>query len=105
MNIGERKKEIATLGVLGYHDGEILGYIYREIMMMAVVGDIIGIGLGYLLIDSVMRYLEFGTGGDVRLYTYFLSFAVVLMFVGITDLILRKKILNIDMTTSLKAND
>ena len=35
MNIGERKREIATLAVLGYRRGEILGYIYREIMMMA----------------------------------------------------------------------
>lgn len=105
LNIGERKKEIATLGVLGYHDGEILGYIYREIMMMAVVGDIIGIGLGYLLIDSVMRYLEFGSGADVEWYSYILAFVVILVFVGITDLLLKKKILNIDMTTSLKAND
>lgn len=105
LNIGERKKEIATLGVLGYHDKEILGYIYREIMMMTVIGDIFGIGLGCLLVDTVLRYLEFGSLADARWYAYVLSFSLIICFVGITDLLLSKKILSIDMTTSLKAND
>ncbi|MBQ3115766.1 MAG: ABC transporter permease [Clostridia bacterium] len=105
LNVGERKKEIATLSVLGYRDGEVLGYIYREIIMMSFVGDVIGIGLGYLLVDRVLKYLEFGTGSDVCWYSYLITFGVVLAFVFITNLILRKKILSIDMSTSLKAND
>jgi putative ABC transport system permease protein len=105
LNVGERKKEIATLSVLGYRDGEVLGYIYREIIMMSFVGDAFGLGLGYLLVDRVLRYLEFGTGSDVCWYSYLITFGTVLVFVFITNLILRKKILGVDMSTSLKAND
>ena len=105
MNIGERKREIATLAVLGYRRGEILGYIYREIMMMAVFGVLAGIGLGALFLWAVLGYLGFGSLADVKWYTYFLAFGIMMLFTGVTDLILSPKILGTDMTGSLKAND
>lgn len=105
LNVGERKKEIATLDVLGYHSEEILGYIYREIVMMAIVGAIVGIGMGMALVWFVLEYLEFGSLWDAKWYAYVLSFALVMLFVVLTDFLLAKKILSIDMTTSLKAND
>ena len=105
LNVGERKREIATLSVLGYHGEETMGYIYREIMMMAVVGAIVGIGLGMVLIYYVLEYLEFGSLWDAKWYAYVLSFVLVILFVALTDLLLARKILNIDMTTSLKSND
>ena len=105
LNVGERKREIATLSVLGYHGEETMGYIYREIMMMAMVGAVIGIGLGMALIYYVLTYLEFGSLWDAKWYAYVLSFVLVVLFVTLTDLLLARKILNIDMTTSLKSND
>lgn len=105
LNIGERKKEIATLGVLGYREQETLGYIYREIWMMSIVGIVIGIFLGMALLKFVLYYLEFGALSDVKWFTYLLSFVCVLVFVGVTDILLAPKILKIDMTTSLKSNE
>lgn len=105
MNIGERKREIATLAVLGYRKGEILSYIYREILIMAVAGAVVGIALGCILLHGVLRYLDFGALSDVGWYAYVASFALIICFTGITDLILSPKILGIDMTASLKAND
>ena len=105
LNVGERKKEIATLSVWGYHGKETLGYIYREIVMMAVVGAIVGVGLGMALVAFVLVYLDFGSLWDARWTAYVFSFAVVMLFVVITDLLLAPKILKIDMTTSLKSND
>lgn len=105
LNIGERKKEIATLGVLGYREEETLGYIYREILMMSVVGVVLGILLGIGLLAFVLFYLEFGAIADVKWYSYLLSFVIVMIFVGVTDLLLSPKILKIDMTTSLKSNE
>ena len=105
LNIGERKKEIATLGVLGYHDGEVLGYIYRETLIMAVFGALLGVAVGVGFVQFVLVYLEFGSIADVKWLTYVLSFVLVLAFVLLTDVLLMKKILKIDMTTSLKAND
>jgi putative ABC transport system permease protein len=105
LNIGERKKEIATLDVLGYHSAERLGYIYREIVMMAILGAIVGIGLGMALVQFVLVYLDFGSLADARWTAYVFSFVLVMVFVVITDLLLASKILKIDMTTSLKSND
>ena len=105
LNVGERKKEIATLDVLGYHSNERLGYIYREIVMMAVVGALVGLGLGMALVAFVLVYLGFGSVWDAKWTSYVFSFALVMLFVVITDLLLAPKILKIDMTTSLKSND
>lgn len=105
MNIGERKREIATLDVLGYRKSEILGYIYREIMLMVAFGALVGVGLGCILVQAVLSYLDFGSLADAEWYSYIASFALVLVFAGGTDLLLSQKILGIDMASSLKAND
>ena len=105
MNIGERTREIATLGVLGYRDREICMYIYREISLMGAVGIILGIPLGALATYVLLNYLDFGSISDVRWYTYFLSGALVVLFIVIVDMLLIRKILRIDMTTSLKSVD
>lgn len=105
MNIGERKREIATLGVLGYRDGEILGYIFREIFVMALFGAALGIGVGCILVQGVLSYLDFGSLADVEWYSYLLALAATMAFVGLTDLLLAPKILKTDMTSSLKSND
>ena len=95
---------VATLAVLGYRGREILGYIYREIMMMAA-GAALGVGLGCALVQCVLVYLDFGSLADVQWYSYLASFFLVLLFAGITDLLLIRKILRIDMAESLKANE
>ena len=105
MNIGERKREIATLDVLGYRKSEILGYIYREIMLMVAFGALVGVGLGCILVQAVLSYLDFGSLADAEWYSYIASFALVLVFAGGTDLLLSPKMLGIDMASSLKAND
>ena len=43
INIEERKREIATLKVLGYKSGEVCGYIFREITVLSVIGTALGI--------------------------------------------------------------
>lgn len=105
MNIGERRREIATLGVLGYRRGEILSYVYREILLMAAAGAVFGVGAGCALLHCVLGCLDFGSLADVRWYSYFAAFFSVLCFSGLTDLLLCPKILRIDLTASLKANE
>ena len=96
---------VATLAVLGYRGREILGYIYREIMMMAAAGAALEVGLGCALVQCVLVYLDFGSLADVQWYSYLASFFLVLLFAGVTDLLLSRKILRIDMAESLKANE
>ncbi len=102
MNIGERKRELATLKVLGYHDVEVSGYIFREIFIMATMGIIIGLPLGYALVAFVFEYLEFGSINNVQWYSYLCTVALVVVVILLVDLLLHFKYKKIDMTTSLK---
>lgn len=103
MNIGKRKREIATLKVLGYYENEVGGYIYREVFIMALMGILLGIPLGYALIYFVLTYLDFGSMADIKWYSPLLSAALMILFIGVVDLLLAKKIRSIDMTSSLKS--
>ena len=102
MNIGERKRELATLKVLGYHDLEVSGYIFREIFIMAIIGIIFGLPLGYALVAFVFEYLEFGSIINVKWTAYVFTTLLVIVVIGIVDLLLHFKNKKIDMTTSLK---
>ena len=102
MNIGERKRELATLKVLGYHDIEVSGYIFREIFIMAIFGIIVGLPLGYGLVAFIFEYLEFGSINDVKIASYIFTVLLVIVVICIVDLLLHFKNKKIDMTTSLK---
>ena len=103
MNIGERKREIATLKVLGYRAGEVAGYIYREVFIMALLGIVFGIPLGYGLLYFVFAYMDFGTMSVVQWQSYLYSVLLVVVFVALVDLLLARKIRKIDMNSALKS--
>lgn len=103
MNIGERKRDIATLEVLGYLNHEVNGFIYREIFVMSIIGIIIGIPLGILFLYFVFTLLDFGGVQDIKITSYFLAFFISFIFVVIVTLITKHKIKEVDMNESLKS--
>lgn len=103
INISERNREIATLMVLGYHDKEVAGYIYREVYIDTVVGIIFGYPLSALLIWAVFTAMGMGTVGGVSWFMWLVAPFVVLAFTALVTLLLRRKIVRIDMNESLKA--
>lgn len=103
INISERNREIATLMVLGYHDKEVAGYIYREVYIDTVVGIIFGYPLSALLIWGVFLAMGMGTVGGVSWFMWLVAPFVVLAFTALVTLLLRRKIVRIDMNESLKA--
>lgn len=105
LNIDERRREIATLKVIGYHNKEVVLYIYREIMIMAGIGIVTGLPIGVLLMYVILTLLDFGTIGAILPQTYFITLGLALFFVFLTDALLMKKILKVDMSTSLKSVD
>lgn len=102
MNIEERKREIATLKVLGYKKSELLGYIYRETFINATIGIIIGLPLGYVAVKFIFDYINIGEIRTINYYIWILTFILAIIFIIITDLLLIKKINEIDMNDSLK---
>lgn len=103
MNIQERKREIATLEVLGYFNIEVYGYIFREVIIMSLIGIIVGIPLGVGLLAFIFNYLNFGGLGDVEWYSYFFAFGCTFIFVILVSFMLIGKIKSIDMNESLKS--
>ena len=103
MNISERNREIATLKVLGYNDYEVCGYIFREIIQMAIIGIILGIPSGVLLLYFIMKFLDFGSLSDIKLISYFMTAILVIIFIILVDILLINKIKKINMNDSLKS--
>mgnify|MGYP004643245381 FL=1 len=103
INISEREREIATLMVLGYHDGEICGYIYREIYISVFLGIIVGYPTGIGLATLVFKTIGFGTVGNVSWFMWLLVPVVVFVFTLLVTLMLRPKIVKTRMNESLKA--
>lgn len=103
INISERNRELATLMVLGYHDREVAGYIYREVYIDTAVGIVFGYPSSALLIWLVFKAMAMGTLGGVSWFVWLLAPFVVLAFTAAVTLLLRRKIVKIDMNESLKA--
>ncbi len=103
VNISERNKEIATLMVLGYYDGEVCGYIYREIYISAFLGILLGYPTGISLATIVFKTMKFGEVKDVNWFIWLIVPAIVFGFTLLVTLILRPKIVKTNMNESLKA--
>lgn len=103
INISERNREIATLMVLGYYDGEICGYIYREIYISAFLGILLGYPTGIGLATLVFKTMEFGEVKDVSWFMWLIVPVVVFGFTLLVTSILSPKIIKTNMNESLKA--
>lgn len=103
INVSERNRELATLKVLGYNDGEVCGYIYREVIIDTVVGILFGYPASLPLMKILFDILESGTIGGVSWFWWLVAPAIVLAFTFLVTLMLRRRIVKIDMNESLKA--
>lgn len=108
INIDERRKELATLKVLGFHNKEVAAYIYRETSILSMIGTGVGLFLGSLLHDFIVKVAEstdLTFGREISVLSFVFSAVITLMFSGIVDLIMYKKLRNIEMVDSMKAVD
>ena len=58
VNLGERKKELATIKVLGFYDKEVYRYIFREIDLPSLIGSLVGLVVGIPLHQFIIRTVE-----------------------------------------------
>lgn len=108
INICERKKELATIKVLGFFDNEVRGYIFREVYLLSAIGIVVGIPFGLLLHRFVIRTAEVGGmmfGRNIYFSSFVLSIVITLAFTVLVSFIMRRSIRNINMVESMKATD
>jgi len=102
INIEERKREIATLRVLGYKNIEVCGYIFRELFCLVAMGIALGLPLGFFFLKFLMESMNFGAIENVKWYVWFMVTALSLVALALANLLLFRKIHKIDMNGSLK---
>lgn len=105
INISERKREIATLKVLGFYPSEVDKYINRETVLLTILGIGIGLLFGSYLSHFIIStcepdYIMF----DRHVYTlsYFYSLFITVIFTIIVTIVTHFNLKKINMVTSLK---
>ena len=108
INITERSREIATLKVLGFMPREVDAYIFRETMLLSVIGAVVGMLLGVVMEGFVITTAEVDQvmfGRDIHAVSFVIAFALTLLFSLIVAVAMRKKLRRINMVESLKSNE
>ncbi len=106
INIAERKRELATLRVLGFYNPEVAGYVYRENILLILIGAVVGVGLGRVLHLFIVQTVEVDAamfGRNINFPSYIYSLVFTLAFSMIVNGIMYFKIKKIDMVESLKS--
>ena len=106
INIAERVREIATFKVLGFYNKETSRFIYKENLILTVLGILAGLLLGILLTGFIIRTVEVDNimfGRDIYFTTYLYASGLTLLFSLIVNAVMSFKIKAVDMVTSLKS--
>ncbi len=106
INLTERRRELATLRVLGFYDKELYSYVFRENNALAFIGALFGLLLGV----SMHRYVIATTEVDIVRFvreikplSYVISFALTLAFSFMVNIMMQRKVREVDMVESLKS--
>jgi len=108
INISERKREIATLKVLGFYDNEVNMYIYREAIILTIISVITGLVVGIFLHRLVIGVIEVDSTVFLRrinFLSYIWTFLITVVLSAIVQIITYFKLKKINMIESLKSVD
>ncbi|MDL2301216.1 FtsX-like permease family protein [Lachnospiraceae bacterium OttesenSCG-928-D06] len=108
INITERIREIATIKVLGFYKKESEAYVFRENIILSVLGALVGLILGTWLHRFVMNEINIDMiAFDIRisLLSYLMSFMLTMIFTWCINRMMSVKLEHINMAESLKSVD
>lgn len=106
INIQERKSEIATIKVLGFRRKEVYDYIFRENVLLSVIGSLVGIIFGYFLHKFIIITVELDMTMFIRqihISSYIYAVLITLGFTYFINLTMRHVLNKVDMVESLKS--
>lgn len=108
ININERKREISTLKVLGFHDKEVDNYITKENTIFTIFGILLGLFAGYFLTKAVIITVEIEKARflhHISLNSYIYTTIITTIFTLIVNIVTHFNLKKIDMIASLKSVD
>lgn len=106
INVNERMHELATIKVLGFFDGEVASYIYRENTISALMGTAVGLVAGIFFEKFVIRACEVDIvmfAPDIPAYCFWAAGGITVLFAVIVNILLYFRLKKINMAESLKA--
>lgn len=106
INVSERIRELSTIKVLGFYDKEVTMYIYRENILLSVLGIVAGSGLGIVLHSFVLRTAELDAtmfAPIIKWPSYIYATLLTLLFSGIVMAFMHIKLKRIHMIEALKS--
>lgn len=106
INIEERKRELATIKVLGFTRRELLGYIFRESFFLTLGGILVGLVLGVFLQRYIISTMEVDLlmfGREILWQSYVYSGVLTMVFSVLVGLFMYRPITRVDMISSLKS--
>lgn len=106
INITERQRELATIKLLGFYDGEVSAYVYRENIVLTVFGILLGCFMGhwlhiYLVRSTEIDLMMFGRQTAPSAYVY--AAILTALFSLLVNVLAHFKMKKIDMVESLKS--
>ena len=106
INVSERIRELSTIKVLGFYDVEVSMYIYRESLVLTLLGILFGFVLGKILSTVVLKMVEI----DFMMFpptimpiSYLYAGLLSLLFSSVVMLIMHRKLKQVDMIEALKS--
>ena len=108
INITERQRELATIKLLGFYDGEVSAYVYRENIVLTVFGILLGCFMGhwlhiYLVRSTEIDLMMFGRQTAPSAYVY--AAILTALFSLLVNVLAHFKMKKIDMVESLKSSE
>lgn len=106
INITERKRELATLKVLGFYDKEVTEYVYRENILLTLIGSVFGMILGKILHRFIIVTVEIDSvmfGRNINTISFVYAFLLTVVFSLFVNGVMYFKLKKINMVESLKS--
>ncbi len=106
INVNERIRELATLKVLGFYNGEVSAYIYRENVFLTIIGIVLGLILGIPLNIAVVGVVDIDTltfKTDLEPISFVIAAVATAVFAVLVNLLMHFKLKKISMVESLKS--
>ncbi len=108
ISIIERNRELASLRVLGFTLYEVGAIVFNENYLLSIIGLIMGLPIGYFLCKLLVGVYEtdlYRLPFKLRIRSYIVTCAVILIFVFIANKVSKRKIRSLDMVEALKSKE
>lgn len=106
INVSERMRELSTIKVLGFYDKEVTLYIYRETILLTLIGILVGFGIGTLLHQYIIQVVppeEVMFDPNVTAVSFIFPAIVIIVITTVLAFVIHERLKRVDMLEALSS--